>query len=425
MAADTDMAKDTPSDQAPIRLDWLRDPALGAVLKALDAASGKARIVGGAVRNSLLNLPVKDIDIATVWTPEQVEKRLRTAGLKAIPTGKSHGTITAVSDGRPFEITTLRVDVSGDGRHAEVAFTDDWEGDAARRDFTINAIYADADGRLHDPFDGRVDLAAGRVRFIGDAGKRVREDYLRILRYFRFLAAFGSGRPDADGLAACIRGRDGVAGLSAERLRAELLKLLAVDDCLAAVEAFAHTGILVDILGGVVRPGTLAQLAEIERQLARDPDPLLRLCVLAIRTREDAARIADRLKLSNDERTRLATALDEAGHLSPALEKAGWKELLYRLGEATFHDRVLCNWARSGAGLDEAWRDLYEFPDQWTAPVNPFRGQDVLARGIAAGPDIGHILDRAEALWIEAGFPGEEAFVLKLLDRAIADADPA
>ncbi len=415
------MTKDTPIDQAPIRLDWLREPALDAVLKALDAASGKARIVGGAVRNSLLNLPVKDVDIATVWTPEQVAKRLRDAGLKAIPTGLSHGTITAISDGRPFEITTLRVDVSGDGRHAEVAFTDDWEGDAARRDFTINAIYADADGRLHDPFDGRADLTAGRVRFIGDADKRVGEDYLRILRYFRFLAAFGAGEPDADGLAACIRGRAGVASLSAERLRAELLKMLTVDDCRVAVQAFAHTGILIQILGGVVRPGTLVQLAEIERHLPRDPDPLLRLAALAIRTREDVARVADRLRLSNDERTRLAGALDEAGRLSGALDTAGRRECLYRLGAGTFRDRVLFNWAKSGAGLDAGWRDLYGLPDNWTVPENPFRGEDVLARGIAAGPGVGRILDRAEALWVAAGFPSEETFTLKLLDRAIAD----
>ncbi len=412
-------------DRLPENASWIFEPNLQDLLGTLSRDGAIARVVGGAVRDTLSKMPVGDIDIATEFAPDDAAGFLQGAGFKVIETGKSHGTITALRDGRVFQVTTLRVDVRPHGRHAEVAFTRDWEGDAARRDFTINAIYADADGRIHDPFDGRADLAAGQVRFIGDADQRVREDYLRILRYFRFLAAFGSGKPDAGGLAACIRGRAGVADLSAERLRAELLKLLAVDDCLAAVEAFAHTGILMDILGGVVQPGTLAQLAEIERHLVRDPDPLLRLGVLAIRTREDAARLADRLRLSNDEHTRLATALDEAGHLSPVLAEAGWKENLYRLGEDTFRDRVLFNWARSGAGLDAAWRDLYELPERWTAPTLPLRGEDVLARGIEAGPDVGRILDRAEDLWIEAGFPGEDSVILKLLDRAIADAGPA
>ncbi len=408
-------------DRLPDDARWIFEPNLQDLLGALSRDGAAARVVGGAVRDSLANLPVGDIDVATEFGPDEAAGFLQGAGFRVIETGKSHGTVTALKNGKVFQVTTLRVDVRSHGRHADVAFTRDWEGDAARRDFTINAIYADADGVLHDPLDGRADLAVGRVRFIGDAGKRVGEDYLRILRYFRFLAAFGAGEPDADGLAACIRGRAGVAGLSAERLRAELLKLLAVDECIAAVEAFAHTGILVDIVGGVVRPGTLARLAEIERLLARGPDPLLRLCVLAVRTNEDVARIADRLRLSNDERTRLAGALDEAGHLSPALEEAGRKENLYRLGADTFRDRVICNWARSGAALDEAWRELYEFPGQWTAPKNPFRGEDVLARGIAAGPNVGRILARAEVLWIEAGFPDEDTFILKLLDRAITD----
>ena len=407
-------------DRLPEDADWLQEKNLQALLSTLGRDGAVARVVGGAVRNALVGLPVFDIDIATEFEPDVVAGFLTDVGFRVIETGKDHGTLTALKDGYEFQVTTLRVDVRSHGRHADVAFTRNWEADAARRDFTINAIYADADGALHDPFDGRHDLAAGRVRFIGDADKRVAEDYLRILRFFRFTASFGDGPADVVGLAACIRGRGGVAGLSAERVRAELLKLLAVKDCSDAVEEFAHTGILNGLLGGVVYPGALARLCEIEESLSLEPDPLLRLMALAVRVHEDVTRLARRLRLSNVEVARMKLALDEVRHLSPGLREQGQKEALYRLGAPAFSDRVLSVWAVSSGIAASDWQNLWGLPKRWPAPKFPLRGEDLLARGFEPGPTIGEILKRAESLWIAADYPVDEAVLEALLSEATA-----
>ncbi len=408
-------------DRLPKNADWLQEKNLQALLSALSRDGAVARVVGGAVRNALAGLPVSDIDVATEFEPDAVAGFLADAGFRVVETGKDHGTLTALKEGFEFQVTTLRVDVRSHGRHADVAFTRDWEADAARRDFTINAIYADADGALHDPFGGRQDLAAGRVRFIGDADARVAEDYLRILRFFRFTARFGNGPADADGLAACIRGRDGVAGLSAERVRAELLKLLAVKCCLNAVADFAHTGILNSLLGGVVYPGALVRLCDIEEILSLEPDPLLRLMVLAVRVREDITRLAPRLRFSKDETARMKAALDEARHLSPSLGEPERKETLYRLEVAAFRDRLLNNWTVSPGGDTSDWQTLWELPTRWHAPDFMLRGEDLLSRGFEPGPRIGDILKRAESLWIAADYPEHKAAFEALLEEAISE----
>ncbi len=403
---------------------WLKgDTALHAVLDALDAASDKARIVGGAVRNSLLGLPVADIDIATVWPPEQVIEKLEKSGLKAVPTGLSHGTITAVSDSRPFEITTLRVDLATDGRRADVAFTSDWTSDAARRDFTINALYLGSDGKLFDPLGGLQDVEAKRVRFIGQADERICEDYLRILRFFRFHAQFARGGMDREGLAACIRGRIGIRRLSSERVRAELLRLLSIEECAGTVETFARTGLLTDLLGGVAYVSELRRLERIERTSNWPPDPLLRLAVLGCKIREDAARLASRLRLSKAETKRISKAIDGFSSVSPDLEERACKILLYRLGPKTFRDRVLVAWANAGdARQNGQWLSLYNLPDTWDIPKFPIQATSILARGVKPGKRVGEILRAAEKIWVEAGFPKSDAALERILNTALESA---
>jgi tRNA nucleotidyltransferase/poly(A) polymerase len=275
------------------------------------------RAVGGAVRNALVGRPVADVDIATDARPEEVTRAAEAAGLKAIPTGLAHGTVTVVAGGRPYEITTLRQDVETHGRHATVAFTDDWAEDARRRDFTLNALYCGADGTLFDPLGGYPDLAARRVRFIGDADERIREDYLRILRFFRLTAEFAEGPADAGGLAACVRERTGLAVLSAERVRVELLRLLAAPRGAEIGALMQDYGLLPGVLGAAPRPTLLARLAAIETVLRFAPDPVLRLAALAVEVPEDAERLRDRLRLSNDEAAKLARAAGRGADIGP------------------------------------------------------------------------------------------------------------
>ncbi|MBZ0215171.1 MAG: CCA tRNA nucleotidyltransferase, partial [Fimbriimonadaceae bacterium] len=391
------------------------------VLESLGASKGKARIVGGAVRNALMDLPVADVDIATIWSPQEVVARLESAGLKAVATGLSHGTITAISDHKPFEITTLRVDVTGDGRHAEVVFTEDWQVDAMRRDFTINALYLNSDGSLYDPLGGYADIVARRVRFIGNADDRIAEDYLRVLRFFRFHAQFAAGDIDAAGLAACIRGRMGVRGLSAERMRAELLRLLTIEDCVGTVELFAQTGILTDILGGVAYVETLRNLANIERHNGWTADALLRLCVLGCKIREDAGRLAARLRLSKSEARRMTRAVDGYWKLSPALNDLARKELIYRLGAETYRDLVSVAWANAVAGPQSPdWADLHGLTAQWAPPVLPINAGMLHDRGVKPGKPVGEMLRKAETAWIHAGFPLSPKGIEKILDTVIA-----
>ncbi len=325
--------------------DWLTRPATQAVFDALSGEGVETRAVGGAVRNAFLKLPVAEVDLATTATPQEVIALAAKAGLKTVPTGIEHGTVTVIADGTPFEVTTLRRDVETFGRHAEVAFTRDWEADAKRRDFTLNALYADRDGTVFDPLHGYDDLAAGRVRFIGDAAERIREDYLRILRFFRFNAYYGKGPLDAAGLRACVALRNGLMQLSAERIWIELKRILIAPRAADAIEALFDYGLLTEILGGVPRLIDFERLVAIEAANGLAPSSPLRLAVLAIFVHEDAARLAERLRLSNVEQAILALA----AHVPYGLpQEALAKIALYRLGPDAYRASALIAWARSG-----------------------------------------------------------------------------
>ena len=399
---------------------WLTSGATARVLALLNGDGEEARVVGGAVRNALLDIPISDIDIATTALPEEVVRRARASGIKNVPTGIEHGTVTLIVDGQPFEVTTLREDVETFGRKAKVAFGRDWKADAQRRDFTINALSVDAEGLVHDHVGGLADIAARRVRFIGDPDRRIAEDYLRILRFFRFHAAYGAGELDRAGYLACIHGREGLSALSAERVRMEMLKLLVADGARAAIEAMGDGGLLLPILGGVTYQRALAAMIDIERARGLKPDPMLRLGALAVAVTEDARRLSARLRLTNAE----TRTLDSMGHRWWRL--AGMDEItsqrrLYRLGEVRFRDRVMLAWARSGQGVaDSYWQNLIGLPDRWRAPEFPLKAADFIARGFAEGPALGHVLSLAEDVWLAAGFPLEDDVLTTIANQTAA-----
>ena len=391
--------------------DWLERRQTQAIFDALDADGIETRAVGGAVRNALLGIPVHEVDLATTAEPDKVVELARAAKLKAVPTGIDHGTVTLIADGMPFEVTTLRRDVETFGRHATVAFTQDWEEDAKRRDFTLNALYADRDGTVFDPLGGYADLAAGRVRFIGDAAARIEEDYLRILRFFRFSATYGKGAFDAEGLHACVQEMAGLAQLSAERLGAELRRILVAPRSRDAIEAMFDYGLLTEVLGSVPRLEDFARLVAIEETVELGDNPARRLSVLAVFVEEDAARLAARLRLSNAEQSVLVLG-GERSSATGLPEEADAKALLYRLGEGIYPSFVLIAWARSGAAAnDAAWRAALQLPQNWHAPVFPLRGTDMTELGLA-GPDIGESLRRLEDEWIAGGFKAERDALL-------------
>ncbi len=399
---------------------WLASGPTSRVLQLLNENGEEARVVGGAVRNALLNIPIGDIDIATTALPDEVIRRAKAAGIKSVPTGIAHGTVTLVVEAQPFEVTTLREDTETFGRKAKVAFGRDWVGDAHRRDFTINALSAGADGVVHDYVGGLDDIAARRVRFIGDAGQRIAEDYLRILRFFRIHAAFGAGEVDRAGYLACIAGRAGIATLSAERMRMEMLKFLVADGATGAVTAMADGGLLLPIFGGIAYVGPFAAMRAAELMLGLKPDPIRRLAALAVAVTEDAKRVAGRLRLSNAE----TKALDSMGHrwwrLAGA-DEARARRLLYRLGEDNYRNRLMLAWARAGGDTDAApWRDLATLPQRWSAPKFPLKASDFLARGIAEGPALGHVLTLGEDAWLAADFPLDDAALGSIADQAVA-----
>jgi poly(A) polymerase len=399
---------------------WLTSGGTACVLQLLNANGEEARVVGGAVRNALLELPPGDIDIATTALPEEVMRRAKGAGIKSVPTGIDHGTITLVIDGQPYEVTTLREDTETFGRKAKVAFGRDWVRDAERRDFTMNGLSVDANGVVHDYVGGLADVAARRVRFIGDPDQRIAEDYLRILRFFRIHAAFGEGEPDRDGYLACIRGCNGLDGLSAERVRMEILKLLVAGGAAAAAAAMADGGLLQSLIGGVAYTGPLSTMIAIERELGLPANATRRLAALTVAVTEDAKRVAARLRLSNAE----AKALDSMGHRwwrFAAKDEANARRLLYRLGAERYHDRVLLAWARSGGDVSSVrWRDLAELPERWTPPKFPLKAADFIARGMVEGPALGHALTLAEDAWLAADFPLGEAALASIADQAAA-----
>lgn len=396
--------------------DWLERRETQAIFDALAVGDVETRVVGGAVRNALLRLPVTEMDLATTAEPEHVMALARHAKLKAIPTGIDHGTVTLIADGTPFEVTTLRRDVETFGRHAQVAFTTDWEEDARRRDFTLNALYADRDGTVFDPLGGYDDLAQGRVRFIGDAESRIKEDYLRILRFFRFSAYYGKCAFDASGLRASVRLLAGLEQLSAERVGTELRRILVAPRALQAIEAMFDYGLLTTVLGGVPRLDDFAHLVAIEEALGLQPNPARRLAVLAVFVEEDAPRLAAHLRLSNVEQSVLELGA-ESSIDSGLPSEARAQELLYRLGAGIFPSFVLIAWARAGVpGDNSQWRATLTLPERWQVPSFPLRGTDIAELG-CSGPEIGEALRRLERDWIAGGF-GEDRE--QLLARAKA-----
>jgi poly(A) polymerase len=403
-------------DNAP----WLKSGATARVLELLNGNGEEARVVGGAVRNALLKIAIGDIDIATTAPPDEVIRRAKAAGIKSVPTGIEHGTVTLVVDSQPFEVTTLREDTETFGRKAKVAFGRDWSRDAERRDFTINGLSVDADGVVHDYVGGLDDIAAKRVRFIGDPERRIAEDYLRILRFFRIHAAFGAGEPDRAGYLACIRARAGLATLSAERVRMEMLKLMVAEGAAVAVTAMADGGLLLPIFGGVAYTGPLRAMVSAEGALGWKPDAIRRLGALAVAVTEDARRVATRLRLTNAE----TRALDSMGHRwwrLAGMDQATARRRLYRLGAERYRDRLMMAWARAGEEAESAhWRELALLPERWSAPKFPLKAADFIARGIAEGPALGQVLALAEDAWLAADFPLDQRALKTIADQAVA-----
>jgi poly(A) polymerase len=401
--------------------DWLARPQTRAVFDALAASGFAARAVGGAVRNALLGRPVVDIDIATPARPDQVIAAAKAAGLAAVPTGIEHGTVTVIAAHVPHEVTTLRQDVETHGRHATVAFTDDWAADARRRDFTINAFYCSVDGEVFDPLGACADLEARRVRFIGEARQRIREDYLRTLRFFRLTAEYGEGAPDSDGLAACVAEREGLAQLSAERVRQELLRLLAAPRAPELVRAMQDYGVLACVVPVAPRPGLLARLATVETGLDLAGDPILRLAALAVELPEDADRLRERLRLSNEDHARLTRAAWRGPDIGPASDEHGAKAYIYTEGATAYREHVLIAWARSGeAPTSEAWRERLALSERWQPPQFPLGGGDIMALGIPAGPRVGELLRGLEAWWVAGGFAADETALRAELQQMAA-----
>ncbi|MBU6463606.1 MAG: CCA tRNA nucleotidyltransferase [Bradyrhizobium sp.] len=403
-------------DAAP----WLRSGPAARVLAVLNGDGEEARVVGGAVRNALLAAPIGDIDIATTALPAEVISRAKAAGIKSVPTGIEHGTVTLVVEARPFEVTTLREDVETYGRKAKVAFGRDWARDAERRDFTINGLSVDAAGVVHDHVGGLPDIAARRVRFIGDPDRRIAEDCLRILRFFRIHASYGSGEPDRAGYLACIRGHAGLAALSAERVRMEVMKLMIADGAGGAVSAMADGGLLLPIFGGVFYTGPFAAMIAAERALGLQPNAVRRLGALAVAVTEDAKRLSGRLRLTNQE----AKTLDSMGHRwwrLGGMDQATARRRLYRLGAERYRDRLMLAWARSGDEPDcPRWRELVNLPERWSVPNFPLKAADFVARGIAEGPALGHVLALAEDAWLAADFPAERPALDAIADHTVA-----
>jgi len=398
---------------------WLQAGAVAQLLGVLDRDGEEARVVGGAVRNALLGEEAGDVDIATTAMPVDVIARVEAAGFKAVPTGIEHGTVTVVIDGRPFEVTTLRQDVETYGRKAKVAFGRDWRADAERRDFTMNALSVAPDGTIHDYVDGFADIEARRVRFIGDPRQRIAEDYLRILRFFRFHAAYGRGVPDATGLHACVLARAGLDALSRERVRVEILKLLLAPGAAPTVEVMADSGLLTRVLGGVPLLAGFDRLLQIEAAIGAAADALRRLGALAVLVIEDAERLRQRLRLTNAEHERLQSMATRWRGLAPSIGGQAARALLYRLGPERFTDRVLIAWARAGAAADDpAWGELATLPARWVAPTFPLKSADLVQRGVAKGPALGVALRAAEEAWIDGDFPADPAALAAIASAA-------
>jgi poly(A) polymerase len=381
---------------------WLAEPSLQRVFRAIADAGGEGRVAGGAVRNALMQEPVTEVDIASTLSPEDATKAFTAAGMSVHPTGIEHGTVTVVADRRPYEVTTLRHDVETFGRHARVAFTADWKADAQRRDFTMNALYCDAGGTLYDFTDGYRDILQRRVRFVGHPAQRIEEDYLRILRFFRFHARFGEGPPDEEGLWSCVRHKNGIDGLSAERVRQEMFKLMAAKGALPTLKVMAEHGILEHIIPYTDNWGQFARLP---------PDPVLRLFVLAA----DPLSLRERWRLSNAEVGRLEN-LASLMPPTPALRPQEQRAILYQYGADAWRDLVHVAWAQSPDSMaDASWKDLLDLPGRWPVPKLPVSGKDLIANGMNPGPELGVTLRTLEDWWVASDFkPGKDELLQRL-----------
>jgi poly(A) polymerase len=414
--------------------DWFSKPGLTRIFALLNADGGEARVVGGAVRNALMGVAVGDVDMATTLRPEQVVERAKAAGIKAVPTGIEHGTVTLVIDGEGFEVTTLRRDVETDGRHAQVSFGTDWTEDAQRRDLTINALYADASGAVIDLIDGLPDIETKTVRFIGDAATRIAEDYLRVLRFFRFFAYYGSGRPDADGLRASARAKDKLSTLSAERVWSELKKLLSAPDPSRALLWMRQAGVLTAILPETEKWGidSIHGIIAAEQAIGWTPDAMLRLVSIIPPDRERVAAVANRLRMSKVEASRL-DQWASAPVVDPDMAETALDRLLYRQGVDGIKMRLKLALATARADVsagDAAMRKVARLStllgraEKFQKPVFPLKGSDVLGLGVPAGPKVGEILSGLEEKWVDTNFALDRAaLTARLQDVVNARAD--
>ena len=392
------------------------DRDLLGVLAALDQEGEETRIVGGALRNALLGRPAREIDLATTLLPEAVMARATAAGFRAVPTGVAHGTVTVLAGERTFEVTTLREDIATDGRHAKVLFGRDFKADALRRDFTINALSMRREGKLFDYTGGLDDIAARKVRFIGEPARRIAEDYLRILRFFRFSADFDDGPLDSAGRSAAIRQRDGLARLSRERIHAELLKLLCARRAADVCAEICADGLLHPLIALAPNPARLRRVVAI----VPPQDPLLRLAALCVTLPEDAELLRERLRLSNAEAGRLegaARALTGLHGLNEPPKPGELRGLLFRHGRQAAGDAIILAQADARPGHDNEWEPARKFLQDIEEPRLPFSGADFIARGITEGRAIGEALCDLQARWIEAGFPTDPARLARLLDE--------
>ncbi len=388
---------------------WLKDDTLQTLFDILCADGGDARVAGGAVRNALMGMPASDVDLCTTLLPQVVVKRLQAAGHKAVPTGIDHGTVTAVIEGQAFEVTTLRKDIETDGRHAVVEFGTDWVADANRRDLTINGLYCDRDGRVYDYVDGYKDILSKDVRFIGDAATRIKEDSLRILRFFRFFAWYGERRPDASGLKACAAGRELLAGLSVERVWMELKKMLSASDPGRAILWMRTTGILGGVLPETHKWGTdaIPGLLRLEQDQGWDPDPLFRLMGMVRPDVTTMQTMSKRMTFSNKETERMISWANNPAPKSD-ITISDFEKLMYKSNVQGLIDsmklEIVNLQVRENADEAKAMLKLVEHAQKWERPVFPIQGQDLIAKGMQAGPEMGEKLQALEDAWIESGF---------------------
>jgi poly(A) polymerase len=409
--------------------DWIRSPATQQVFALLNQQGFVGRAVGGCVRNSLLAqlhsrgadsiAAITDIDFATTATPTETIDLAAAAGLRTVPTGLQHGTVTVIAAGEAFEVTTLRRDVATDGRHADVAFTDDWALDAARRDLTINALYADADGTIFDPLGGLDDLHHKRIRFVGDARTRIQEDYLRILRFFRFFAQYGDGQPDAAGIHACITERSGLTRLSSERVHQELMKLLISPGAVQTLQIMTDHGLLTEILPAV------PQLPRLARLIAQAPqsNQALRLAALSIVVDEDAVRIAKHLRLSRNETAvlHLAARVQETRNFE-TINSVSARQLLYHHGTDNYLRALNFFRALKPNFLKEQeWQNFIQLPDHWQPPSFPLNGRDLIELGVTPGPILGNVMHTLQQHWLKSDFTLKRAALLTIARTLLSE----